>query len=38
MSSRLAAFCASKRVIHMGMVGRETCKNRLILRFVQPCA
>ena len=38
LSSKLSRFSASKRAIHAVMVGRETCKNRLIRRFLQPCA
>ena len=38
LSSKRARLSASKRAIHVVMVGRETCKNRLILRLLQPCA
>src|SRR4030095_2854685 len=35
--SREAKVSRSKRPIHSVMVGRETCKNRLILVLLQPC-
>ena len=35
-SSRLAKLSRSKRSIQALMVGRETCKNRLILVLLQP--